>query len=95
MILLVVIILAVGLFANNALDMAIESAGTRALNVGAVPDILLETGGDLIKAGAGMGKGATDAGKNVGDGVLKGVEDVGIGIGEGLKGILKKKEKEK
>jgi hypothetical protein len=33
-ILIVIVVLAVGLFANKALDVAIESAGTKALNVG-------------------------------------------------------------
>ncbi|UCE46296.1 MAG: AsmA family protein [Phycisphaerales bacterium] len=59
-----------------------------------VPDILLKTGGKLLKAGTDAGKGARDAGKSVGEGVMKDVEDVGKGIGDGLKSILKEKEKE-
>jgi hypothetical protein len=58
-----------------------------------LPNILLKTGSDLLKAGAGIGKKAGDAGKDVGGGIIKGVGDVGKGIGEGIKGILPKKEK--
>jgi hypothetical protein len=61
---------------------------------GTVPNILLKTGGELFKAGTGLGKNAKDAGKSVGKGVLEGAGELGKGIGEGLKGILNKKEKE-
>ena len=79
-----------GLLPDEMLGSLVSELG----KLGAVPDVLLKTGSDLIKAGAGMGKSAADTGKNVGEGVLNGVEDIGKGIGEGLKGILKKKEKE-
>ena len=58
--------------------------------LGALPDVLMETGGKLLDAGTGVGKGATEAGKSIGEGVIKGVEDVGKCITEGLKGLLKK-----
>jgi len=77
-----------GLLPNEMLSSLVSELG----RFGAVPNILLKTGTDLLKAGAGMGKGAKDAGENVGKGVIKGVEDIQKGIGEGLKGILKKKE---
>jgi len=79
-----------GLLPDEMLGSLVSELG----KLGAVPDALLKKGGDLIKAGAGMGKSAVDTGKNVGEGVLNGVEDVGKGIGEGIRGILKKKEKE-
>ena len=60
--------------------------------LGALPDILMDTGGKLLEAGTDVGKDATEAGKSVGEGVIKGVENVGKGITEGLTGLLKKKE---
>ena len=62
--------------------------------LGALPDVLMETGGKLLEAGTAVGKGAGGAGKSIGEGVIKGAEDVGKGITDGLKGLLKKKEKE-
>ncbi len=62
--------------------------------LGALPDVLMETGGKPLEAGTAVGKGATQAGKSIGEGIIKGVGDVGKGITEGLKGLLKKKEKE-
>ena len=79
-----------GLLPDEMLGSLVSELG----KLGALPDILMGTGGKLLEAGTGVGKGATNAGKSVGEGVIKGVEDVGKGITEGLKGLLKKKEKE-
>jgi hypothetical protein len=79
-----------GLLPDEMLGSLVSELG----KLGALPDVLLKTGGKLLEAGADAGKGATDAGKSVGEGVIKGVEDVGKGLTDGLKGLLKKKEKE-
>jgi hypothetical protein len=63
-------------------------------NIGALPGALLDTSGKILKTGTDIGKGATDAGKDVGSEVIKGVEDVGKGVTEGLKGLLKSKDEE-
>lgn len=79
-----------GLLPDEMFDSLVSELG----KLGALPDILLQTGGKLLEAGTGAGKGATDAGKSVGEEVIKGVEKVGKGITEGLTGLLKKKNKE-
>ncbi|MBL7187300.1 MAG: AsmA family protein [Phycisphaerae bacterium] len=79
-----------GLLPDEMLGSLVSELG----KLGALPDILMETGGKLLEAGTGVGKGATEAGKSIGEGVIKGAEDVGKGITEGLKSLLKKKEKE-
>jgi len=79
-----------GLLPDEMFDSLVSELG----KLGALPDILLQTGGKLLEAGTGAGKGATDTGKSVGQGVIKGVEKVGKGITEGLTGLLKKKDKE-
>ena len=79
-----------GLLPDEMFDSLVSELG----KLGALPDILLQTGGKLLEAGTDAGKGATDAGKSVGEEVIKGVEKVGKGITEGLTGLLKKKDKE-
>jgi len=76
---IVIAVLAVGLFANRALKVAVESAGARALNVG------------VSVGGADFGTGA---GKGIGEGVMKGAADIGKGISEGMKALLGQKKKE-
>ena len=63
-------------------------------NIGALSDVLLDTGTTILQAGSDIGKGTTDAGKDAGTEIIKGVEDVGKGITEGLGDLLKSKEKE-
>jgi len=75
-------------------DEMLGSLASELGKLGALPDVLMETGGKLLEAGTGVGKGASDAGKGIGEGIIKGVGDVGKGITDGLKGLLKKKEKE-
>ncbi len=79
-----------GLLPDEMLGSLVSELG----KLGALPDVLMETGGKLLEAGTGVGKGASDAGKSIGEGVIKGAENVGKGITDGLKGLLKKKEKD-
>jgi hypothetical protein len=71
-------------------DEMIGSLVSELANVGALPGALIDTGVKILDTGTDIGKGATDASKDLGTEVM----NVGKGVTDGLKGILKSKEKE-
>jgi len=61
------------------------SITTELSKLGALPDVLAETGIKVLDAGVGAGKGT-------GEGVIKGAEDVGKSVTEGIKDLFEKKK---